>query len=75
MQIKTKNNFYRLGVVAAVAAITSMACNNSDYKTSDNTTAADSGSVANPAAASTPAGDSVDSGPRTLRLLRQAQTA
>src|ERR1700760_3761794 len=68
MQIKTKNNFYRLGVVAAVAAITSMACNNSDYKTSDNTTAADSSTVTNPAAASTPAGQPTSADMDTVNM-------
>ena len=38
MQITAKYNLYRLGVVVAVTALTSVACNNSDYKTSDNTT-------------------------------------
>jgi TonB family protein len=68
MQIKVKHNFYRLGVVAAVAALTSVACNNSDYKTSDNTTAADSSSVANPAAASTPAGQPASADMDTVNM-------
>ncbi|HEY4108169.1 TonB family protein [Puia sp.] len=57
MQITAKHNLYRLGVAAAVAALTSVACNNSDYKTSDDTTPADSPSAQmNPAAPATPAG-------------------
>jgi protein TonB len=56
MQNTVKNNFYRLGIAAVVVAFSSVACNNSDYKTSDNSGAADSSVVANPAASSTPAG-------------------
>jgi TonB family protein len=56
MQITVKNNFYRLGIAAVVVAFSSVACNNSDYKTSDNSGVADSSVVANPAASSTPAG-------------------
>jgi protein TonB len=56
MQITMKNNFYRLGAVAAIAAFTSVACNNSDYKTGDNSSATDSSAAMNPAASSTAIG-------------------
>jgi TonB family protein len=48
MQITARHNLYRLGIAAAVAALTSVACNNSDYKTGDNT--------------NTPAATNVDTG-------------
>src|SRR5579859_5970580 len=42
MQITAKHQLYRLSVLAAVAVLTSVACNNSDYKTSDNSSQPDS---------------------------------
>ena len=45
MQITAKHHLYRFGVAAAVAALTTVACNNSDYKTSNNATPPDSNAV------------------------------
>jgi TonB family protein len=53
---KVKHPLYALPVAAAILALGAVACNNSDYKTSDNSTPDSATTQLNPAASSTPAG-------------------
>jgi protein TonB len=55
MQMKEKHGIYRLSWLAAVLALASVACNNSDNKTSYSSSP-DSTKNLNPAASATPAG-------------------
>jgi len=53
---KVKHPLYVLPVAAAIVALGAVACNNSDYKTSDSSTPDSATTQLNPAASSTPAG-------------------
>jgi len=77
--MKQKHPFYALPVAAAILALSSVACNNSDYRTSD-TAAADSSTTklnpANPSTASRPASTDMDTTmTHTARMHHKKATA
>ena len=56
MQTKQNHPFYALPVAAAILALTSVACNSNDYRTSNPSPADSPTAVTNPASGATPAG-------------------
>ena len=62
---KVKHPLYALPVAAAIFALGAVACNNSDYKTSDSSTPDSATTQLNPAASSTPAGQPSTAQPKS----------
>ncbi|HVU96274.1 MAG TPA: TonB family protein [Puia sp.] len=63
MQTKQKHPFFALPVAAALLALTSVACNSNDYRTSNPSPSDSSTAVTNPASGATPAGQPVTTTP------------